>query len=88
MQPRLSIPQTQTVVRVSDRLSLAVPNDAAGSNEPVIVEERRVRDNSAITTRHVTVVKQGGRVISVIRPKASHNGAGWGDESELLPDLD
>ena len=85
---RLSIPHTQTVVRVSDRLSLAVPNEAMNGSEPVVVEERRVRDPSAITTRHVTVVKQGDRVISVIRPKATSSGADWGDESELLPDFD
>ncbi len=83
-------PSSQTIVRVNERLSVAVPNSGmdAQAQAPVVVEERRVRDPGAITTRHVTVVKQGDRVISVIRPKSSHNGADWGDEAELLPDFD
>jgi len=82
------VPLSQTVVRVSDRMSIAVPNGGLEASEPIVVEERRVRDPGNITTRHVTVVKQGDRVISVIRPKASHNGAEWGDEAELLPAID
>ena len=83
-QPRLVTPHTQTVLRVSDSLSLAVPNEAMTGDEPVVVEERRVRDRGAITTRHVTVVRQGDRIVSVVRPESSHNGANWGHERELL----
>ena len=81
---RMVMPHSQTVVRVSDTLSLAVPNDAMTGDEPVVVEERRVRDRGAITTRHVTVVRQGDRIVSVVRPESSHNGAGWDKEDELL----
>jgi len=34
----------------------------------VIVEEMRVRDPDSIATRHVTVVRQGDRVLSVVKP--------------------
>ncbi len=85
---QLGVPHSQTVVRMNDRLSLAVPNDQLASSEPVVLEELRVRNPDSITTRHITVVKQGDRVISVIRPKATHNGSGWSDETDILPDLD
>jgi hypothetical protein len=85
---RMGVPHSQTVLRMNDRMSLAIPNDQITSSEPVIVEELRVRNPDTITTRHLTVVKQGDRVISVIRPKATHNGAGWQDEADLLGDRD
>lgn len=85
---RYDMPVTQTVVRMNDRLSLSVPNEATQSSEPVVLEELRVRDPNSITTRHVTVVKQGDRVISVIRPKATNSGAGWAREADLLPKVD
>lgn len=42
------------------------------SDEPVVVEHRRVRPDGAITTRTVTVVRQGDRVLSVIAPRHPH----------------
>jgi len=42
------------------------------SDEPVVVEHLRVRPDGAITTRTVTVVRQGDRVLSVISPRHVH----------------
>lgn len=42
------------------------------SDEPVVVEHHRVRPDGAITTRTVTVVRQGDRVLSVIKPRHLH----------------
>ena len=42
------------------------------SNEPVVVEHHRVRPEGTITTRTVTVVRQGDRVLSVIKPRHLH----------------
>lgn len=42
------------------------------SDEPVVVEHHRVRPDGAITTRTVTVVRQGDRVLSVIAPRHLH----------------
>lgn len=83
---RMTVPHSQTVLRMNDRLSIAVPNDRINSDEPVVVEEVRVRTDDAITTRHITIVKQGDRVISVIRPETANQGAGWYDEADVLPD--
>ena len=42
-----------------------------------------------MTTTHVTVVRQGDRVLSVVRPESAAGGAGWPTEQELLDgDLD
>jgi len=40
------------------------------SDEPVIVERVRARSRDSLVTRHITVVRQGDRVLSVIKPRA------------------
>jgi hypothetical protein len=55
------------------------PNDPA----PVIVERRRVLDSDTNITRHVTVVEQGGRVLSVIKPRV-HGGPIYHGTEEAL----
>jgi hypothetical protein len=49
--------------------SLALPLDP-DSHEPVVVEKRRVFDSDSGTTRHVTVVQQGERILSIVKPRA------------------
>jgi hypothetical protein len=49
--------------------SLALPLDPE-SHEPVVVEKRRVFDSDSGTTRHVTVVSQGERILSIVKPRA------------------
>ena len=50
----------------STRTEVAVPT---GEDEPVIVEEHRVRLRDSIATQDVTVSRQGDKVISVQRSK-------------------
>jgi hypothetical protein len=49
--------------------SLALPLDP-DSTEPVVVEKRRMFDSDSGTTRHVTVVQQGERILSIVKPRA------------------
>jgi hypothetical protein len=59
--------QPEIMIRANRGTALTIPNDTSG-DEPIIVEELRVRNPNAITTRHVTVVRQGDRVLSVLKP--------------------
>jgi hypothetical protein len=85
---RASVGQTHTILRLDDRASITIPNDRLGGEEPVVVEQRRVRDRNNISTTHVTVVRQGDQILSVVRPESAHDRADWGDESELLGELE
>jgi hypothetical protein len=60
-------PTAETIVQVNDETSLRIP--ATVSDEgPIVVEEVRVlRDGSSFTT-HDTVVRQGDKVLVVVRP--------------------
>lgn len=53
------------------------------SRHPVVVEKLRVRDRDTFTTRHVTVVRQGDRVLGVIKPRAKSAPPYWADEEDL-----
>jgi hypothetical protein len=75
---------TQTILQLDNRTSIAIPNDQQADEDPVVVEERRVRDRNNMTTTHVTVVRQGDRILSIVRPESAAGGAGWPTEQELL----
>jgi len=78
--------QTHTILRLDNRASITIPNDRTADAEPVVVEERRVRDRNNISTTHMTVVRQGDKILSVVRPESAHDRADWADERELLGD--
>jgi hypothetical protein len=80
--------ETHTILRLDNRSSISIPNDRLGGGEPVVVEQRRVRDRNNISTTHVTVVRQGDEILSVVRPESAHDRADWPDEDELLGELD
>jgi hypothetical protein len=69
-------------VRVNRKLSIAIPEEVRANGEPVVVEEHRVRDGD--TTTHVYIVRQGDRVLSVMRPHTNHSGANWRDLEDVL----
>lgn len=79
---------TQTILQLDNRTSVAIPNDQLNGDGPIIVEERRVRDRNNTTTTHVTVVRQGDRILSVVRPESAHDRADWPSEEELLGEID
>jgi hypothetical protein len=72
------------VLELNERSSIVIPTDQLADGEPVVVEQVRVRDRNNISTTHVTVVRQGDRVLSVVRPESAHDRADWMSESELL----
>jgi hypothetical protein len=82
------VSRTDTILQLDNRTAIAIPNDGSDSGEPVVVEQRRVRDRNNISTTHVTVVRQGDQIISVVRPESAHDRADWPDESELLGELE
>ena len=43
------------------------------SDEPVIVETVRSRPDGSPVTRHITIVRQGERILSVIKPEQVHS---------------
>jgi Domain of unknown function (DUF4124) len=69
-------------VRVSNQLSMSLPEGVQAGDEPIVVEEHRVRDGD--TTTHIYVVRQGDRVLSVMRPHTNHSDANWRDIEEVI----
>jgi hypothetical protein len=66
--------QTRMVDAPTPTLALDVdPSDPS----PVLVERMRVRAGDSITTEHVTVVRQGDRVLSVVRSRDAQSSADW-----------
>jgi hypothetical protein len=57
---------------------------AGESDEPVVVETVRSRPPGSPVTRHITIVRQGERVLSVIKPENLHSKPQALDERELL----
>jgi hypothetical protein len=53
------------------------------SEEPVVVERVRARSRDALVTRHITVVRQGDRVLSVIKPRARQSTSDWPIEEDF-----
>lgn len=53
------------------------------SDEPIVVERVRARSRDSLTTRHVTVVRQGDRVLSVIKPDARQSSSDFPFEEDF-----
>lgn len=71
--------------RSGSRNPAAVPNlnfsADPNSDEPIVVEKQRVRSRDAVTTQTVTVIRQGDKVLGVIKPRAvSHRVQGWEED--------
>lgn len=49
-------------------VSLRIPTGMDdGSDEPTVIESRRMKPSNSLATRHFTIVKKGDRVVSVIK---------------------
>lgn len=72
----------ETALRLNRRSTIRVQTPMRG-DAPIVVDEHRVRSPNRMVTRHVTVVRQGDHVISVIRPKSHSSALSHKDESEL-----
>jgi len=47
------------------------------SNAPVVVEQKRVMDSRGVATQHVTIVRQGDKVLNVIEPRELESSSNW-----------
>jgi hypothetical protein len=74
------------LVRVGRDLQLAVPQAMADTG-PVIVEDVRVRPSGSVFTTHDTVVRQGDRILMVVRGDRSSYGPGFGIRSFSVSDF-
>ena len=74
----------QVLVQIDKRHSVAVPTADSDSDEPVVVERRRVRVPGQIVTEHVTIVRRGDKILSVFRPDVTQNSANWRKAGEKL----
>jgi hypothetical protein len=70
----------EATVRVGNDLQVRVPSnlDAEG---PVVVEDVRVRPDGSIRTVHDTVVRQGDRILMVVKGGRQSYGPGFGIRS-------
>ena len=68
---------------VATQVGFPVSSGPAGNPEPIVTDNVRVRSANG-TTRHITVVRQGERILSVVRPQANETSATFPDERELL----
>jgi hypothetical protein len=77
-------PASETIVQVNDSTALRIP--ATESDEgPIIVEEVRVRRKGSNITVHDTVVRQGDKVLVVVRPANwMQGGPDYIDEDEIF----
>jgi hypothetical protein len=62
---------------------VVVPVESNGSDEPMIIENRRVKPENSMATSHETVVKQGDKVIMIRRDEKHHR-----DWNGMVPPTD
>ena len=67
--PAAAVEGPETLVRIDRDTTVRVPTTAAAAGDapPVIVEDVRVRRGGTAFTVHDTVIRQGGRVLMVVR---------------------
>jgi hypothetical protein len=76
----------EAVVVLNDATSVRIPAMAAEGDEPIVVEEVRVKRPGRLITVHDTVVRQGERILMVVRPDQPLNASpsDFIEEDELL----
>jgi hypothetical protein len=62
--------------------------DPRNGGEPIVVERVRSRPDGSPVTRHVTIVRQGDRVLSIYAPEQRHGSTSFVDERELFDAID
>jgi hypothetical protein len=77
-------PVSETIVQVNDSTALRIPATAS-DEEPIVVEEVRVLRKGSNITIHDTVVRQGDKVLVVVRPAQwMQGGPDYIDEEDLF----
>lgn len=57
-----------TVVRAGGLEAPTIEVRASEGDEPVVVEKRRYRTNNSFMTRHLTTVRQGDKLLAIVKP--------------------
>lgn len=70
-------------VATSNRTGLQMPIQGDGGKEPLLVERIRSKRKGGNATRHLTVIKQGDRVISVVAPNYTDGDAIQAHDSDF-----
>ncbi len=76
----------EAMVRVGNDLQVRVPSNVAEEG-PVVVEDVRVRPDGSVFTTHDTVVRQGDRILMVVRGDRESWGPGFGIRSFGISDF-
>lgn len=76
----------ETVIQLDDRTTVRVPHQATDEAGPIIVEEVRVKRDGSLFTQHNTIVRQGDKILMVVRPAQPHQAGpnDFIDESDLF----
>jgi hypothetical protein len=61
-------PLPETIVQVNRDTSVRIPTAQLADDGPIVVEEVRVKRPGLFVTTHNTVVRQGDRILLVVRP--------------------
>jgi hypothetical protein len=71
-------------VRTGDENAPIIDVSPGTSHEPIVIEKRHFKPDGAISTRSNTIVRQGDRILTVIKPQAhEHDVTDFGDESDF-----
>jgi hypothetical protein len=57
---------------------------SSGPMEPIVTDNVRVMPADSEATRHITIVRQGGRVLSVVRPQLNQTSATFESEADAV----
>lgn len=79
---------TRTLYQLAGRTAISIPTGGEGTSSslPLVVQQERVRDPHGIATRHVTVIRQGKRIISVVEGESTESSGTWPRFKELTGD--
>jgi hypothetical protein len=60
-----------------------VPIQGSGSDEPLVIERRRVKPSNSMATSHETVTRRGNKIISIDRDELHQR-----ERSNMVPPVD
>ena len=80
--PRSATATGDVHVRI-DLPTLEIDVPSSDGAEPVVIEQVRAKRRDGITTRTITIVKQGDRTISIIKPQPNDANSSFPDEEDF-----
>lgn len=69
---------------VSTQVGFPVSQGPGDSGEPIVTDNVRVMPRDSDATRHITVVRQGDEILSIVRPQLNQTSAVFDSEEEAL----